>query len=114
MYSHVDKQVEVTTMITLNISYLYHPERGYLPHVEITTGQEVNIFSGETPCSPCFIQHGNREDITLVSGEQSFRVEQMREVPFLRVHEHTLDVTLRLNGLLFETIAQERNYQYID
>lgn len=99
-------------MTTLNISYTYdHHEERYLPHVAVTSSEDVAIFSGEAPQNNAFIQDGEREDITIVSGEKQFKVEQVRGEPYLRILESSLPVTLRLNGLTFETIADERGYR---
>lgn len=114
--------------ISLDVSYHYHrSERKFLPHVSVVVYHPscaVEVYSGDTQQAMVvehdgiqyaarFIQHSEREDITIISGEQKFRVQQVQGVPFLHVPEYTLPVKLRLNGLPFSEIAQERGYTYL-
>lgn len=116
------------TEISLDVSYHYsRSERKIIPHVSVVVyhpSNAVAVYSGDTQQAMIsehdgiqhaarFFQRGEREDITIISGAQKFRVQQVQGEPFLHVPEYTLPVKLRLNGLPFSEIAQERDYMYL-
>lgn len=112
---------------SVSVRYVYHQGRGFIPHIAVVvyhpsdealqvfsddTQQEVKGEHGGVQRAARFIQEGNREVVTAISGGKVFRVEQVKGEPFLLVYEHTLPVTLRLNGFLFDSIASARGYHY--